>query len=279
MHHPLIALAFAGGVAAFPLPSRPATGPSHLATPRVVTIVAREYSFDAPASIPAGLTTFRLVDRGRSIHQAQLVRLEQGKTAADFAEAMKHPGPLPAWAVMDGGPNAPRPGGVSTETQMMRAGNYVITCFVPDPDMIPHVMKGMIRPLKVTAAQRASAVRPVSDVVVSMRDYVFHVSRPLRAGRHVIRVNNSGPQPHELEIIRLAPGKSASDFGAWAEKMAGPPPGAPMGGVAAMNAGGHGYATVDLPAGQYGLLCFVPDSRDGKPHVAHGMVTQITVAP
>ena len=34
---------------------------------------------------------------------------------------------------------------------------------------------------------------------------------------------------------------------------------------------------VDLTPGEYALLCFVPDAGDGKPHVAHGMVRQVTV--
>jgi len=39
--------------------------------------------------------------------------------------------------------------------------------------------------------------------------------------------------------------------------------------------------TVDIPttftAGDYALLCFVPDAKDGKPHLAHGMVKQFSV--
>jgi hypothetical protein len=34
---------------------------------------------------------------------------------------------------------------------------------------------------------------------------------------------------------------------------------------------------VNLEPGEYGLICFVPDAKDGKPHIAHGMVTQFTV--
>jgi hypothetical protein len=29
--------------------------------------------------------------------------------------------------------------------------------------------------------------------------------------------------------------------------------------------------------GEYVLLCFVPDSGDGRPHVAHGMVRRLRV--
>jgi hypothetical protein len=34
---------------------------------------------------------------------------------------------------------------------------------------------------------------------------------------------------------------------------------------------------VDLPAGEYGIICFDPDAKDGKPHLAHGMIKQLSV--
>jgi len=34
---------------------------------------------------------------------------------------------------------------------------------------------------------------------------------------------------------------------------------------------------LDLAPGEYGLLCFLPDAKDGKPHFVHGMHKQITV--
>ena len=44
-----------------------------------------------------------------------------------------------------------------------------------------------------------------------------------------------------------------------------------------MSRGDVVYLPVDLEPGEYGLFCFLPDAKDGKPHVAHGMVKQITV--
>ena len=48
---------------------------------RTVTITASDFRFDAPDSIPAGLTTFNLVGVGPELHHMQILRLEQGKTA------------------------------------------------------------------------------------------------------------------------------------------------------------------------------------------------------
>lgn len=37
------------------------------------------------------------------------------------------------------------------------------------------------------------------------------------------------------------------------------------------------YFTVNLKRRQYGLICFFPDAKDGKPHFMHGMTREITI--
>ncbi|HEV8456036.1 MAG TPA: hypothetical protein VGQ24_14145, partial [Gemmatimonadales bacterium] len=70
----------------------------------------------------------------------------------------------------------------------------------------------------------------------------------------------------------------AEDFGRWAETgMKGPPPAEPLGGVGFLDKGLQGSFTADLTPGDYGFICFVPDAKDGKPHLAHGMMRTITV--
>ena len=63
------------------------------ATPLVVTLKAVDYAFEAPDTIEAGITTFRLVNEGSQLHMAQLIRLEGGKSLEDF---------LVAWRPTDG---------------------------------------------------------------------------------------------------------------------------------------------------------------------------------
>ena len=61
------------------------------ATPATVNITATDYAFEAPASVPAGLITMRLVNHGKELHHAQLIKLEDGKSLADLAQALKNP--------------------------------------------------------------------------------------------------------------------------------------------------------------------------------------------
>ena len=42
--------------------------------------------------------------------------------------------------------------------------------------------------------------------------------------------------------------------------------------------GGKAFVEVDLAPGEYGLICFVPDSKDGKGHYRHGMAKKVTVS-
>jgi len=246
------------------------------AAANVVTITASDFAFEAPAMIPAGLTTINLVNRGPELHHVQLVKIAEGHTFQELMEGMKHDGPPPPWVTFVGGPNTPVPGGQAQATLDLAPGSYALVCFIPSNDGVLHAMKGMVKPLTVTpASSQARAAAP--DARITLRDYSYEITPEIAAGRRTIRVENAAQQPHELILVRLAPGKSAADMLAWLEKMQGPPPGAPIGGTTFLSRGASNDVTADFPAGEYALLCMVPDAGDGKPHVAHGMVRQITV--
>jgi hypothetical protein len=252
----------------------------------VVTVHAKDFGFTAPKTIPAGVTSFKLVNDGQMLHHLQILKLEQGKTLADLQAAMKNPGPPPAWLVSVGGPNAAVPGNTIEATLNLEPGNYLIACFIPSPgDPTPHVMKGMIQPLTVTAASgvaqsgASSADAPTPAVHLVLKDYGFALSKPLHAGKNVIHVMNEGPQDHEAVLVKLAPGKHIVDVNAWVtkESMKGPPPGMPIDGMASLAKGRTGIFTANLTPGSYGLICFAPDAKDGKEHSVHGMTSEFVV--
>ena len=254
--------------------------------PNVVTIIASEYAFGVPDTIPAGPTTFVLVNRGDELHHASLVRLGDGKTVADFQSAleaaMKNHTPPPAWVGFVGGPNAVTPGDTVTTTQTLEPGSYVFVCWIPSADGVLHVMKGMLHSMVVSAATtRAGAgAGPAADLSIKLTDYDFLLSRPLVAGTHVVQVENAGAQAHEIVIAALPPGKTLRDFLVWeraGEK--GPlPTGRWLGGVSTIDAGGQAQFTATFAPGSYLLLCFWPDARDGMPHLVHGMAKEVTVS-
>lgn len=247
----------------------------------VITVTTSDFTFAAPDSIAGGLTTFALINKGTELHHMQIIRLEQGKTFADLQQAMKNPGPPPSWITEVGGPNAGVPDGRSAVrvTVALTPGNYVMLCFIPSPDGALHVMKGMVKPFTVTGAPAVTqAGEPKADVQMTLYDYNFDLDKPLTAGRHTIRVVNKASQAHEAFIAKLAPGTQATDFLEWMKAgMKGAPPVMPMGGVVGISRGQENLLTIDLTPGEYALYCFVPDAKDGKEHVQHGMFKQISV--
>lgn len=247
--------------------------------PNTVTVVANDFAFQAPTEIPAGVTRFVLKAQGKQIHHATIAKLEDGKTVADLMEAFKTPGPPPPWVSFVGGPNVPDPGAEANATIDLAPGNYVLICFVDTPDKVPHFAKGMFHAFTVTpAAAGAAAPAPNADISLVLSDYAFTFDKPLTAGRHTVKVGNTATQDHEIELIKLAPGKTLADFENWfGGGMAGPPPGSAVGGIASMRPGTVNYFDVDLAPGEYIAICFVPDVKDGKPHLMHGMVKQFSV--
>lgn len=256
--------------------SRGAFAQTPAASANLVTVTATEFAFAALATIPAGLTTVRLVNQGKEMHHAQLVRLDEGHTVQELSQ-VKEGEPIPAWVHFVGGPNAHAPGAFSEATMVLEPGSYALVCLIPSPDGVPHIAKGMVKPLTVVPAESQAQIGQ-ADVRMTLTDYAFAITPELTAGRHVIDVSNAAAQPHEVVLMQLAPGKTPQDLMGWMQAgMQGPPPAMPVGGTSLLSSGQSNQLTLDLQAGEYALLCFVPDAKDGKPHVAHGMVRQITV--
>jgi hypothetical protein len=248
----------------------------------VVTVTATDFAFQAPDTIAAGRTTIHLVNKGPEHHHVWLIKLEQGKTLKDLMEATKDHGPLPKWAVDVGGPNTPPPGGETSATLDLEAGKYVMVCVIPAmKDGQPHFMKGMFRELTVAkrggVVQAGKTVAPKSDVVMTLDDYDFRVSTPITTATKSIRFVNVAEQTHEAVIVKLEGGATVQQFLQAMEKPQGPPPGALIGGITGIAKG----RTIEVPTsftpGEYALICFVPDAKDGKAHLAHGMIKQFSV--
>jgi hypothetical protein len=245
------------------------------AGPNVVNVVAKDYQYAMPDSIPAGPTLFHLTDAASQLHHMTIIKFAQGKTLADLTSLP--PGPFPAWAVFMGGPNAPMPmGGQDEDVLDLSPGHYAAICLIPGPDGKPHMMDGMVKAFTVTSSA-SKAKMPATDLTLKLVNYAFEFSKQPTAGHHAIRIENDGSMPHEAEIFHLQPGKTGEDVLKWvATGMQGPPPGMPLAGVTAMTPGKANTLLVDFSRGDYALICFLP-GKDGKPHAAHGMIYNFKV--
>ena len=257
--------------------------PASAPAANVVIVVAHDFAFDMAASIPAGLTTFELRNRGTQGHHLEIMRIDSGKTASDAVAALMKVGQglRPAWLHAVGGPNAAAPGGNSNATLVLGPGSYLAFCEIPGPTPTRHYKKGMVKPFTATSPGRPGQL-PAADILMNLVDYDFVLSHPLTRGHHVIAVSNAGTQRHMVLFKRFASdypaGTTAKDLTAWALDPQGrPAPGANEGGVTEISPGGSVVMSRDFPPGRYLLICFSADEKDGKPHFMHGMQKEITI--
>jgi hypothetical protein len=266
------------------------------AAPNVVSLAATEYAIEAPDTIPAGWTNFRLANRGQEIHYGHIVRLEPGRTVQElvdaYAEAIRTSGPRPKWVMRFGGPGGAFPGDSSSVTQYLEPGSYVWICPIEDNGGNPHFGKGEFKPFVVRVSDGAladRAARPEASIVVRLMDFSFALDSSVPAGRHTIRVENAGVEPHDLVMMKLNPGKTVAELFAAMNperarrpgQAAEPPP--PMeslatgaGGIAAIAPGMESFFETNLSPGEHVLLCMAT-APDGRSHIEHGMVKQIRI--
>jgi len=244
-----------------------------------VVFVAHDYGFRGPDQIPAGLTTVRILNEGQDLHHIQFVRLLEGKTAADFRAAIaKDPSRLPGWVQYAGGPNAHLPGSLADATVNLTEGDYVVMCWIPDKNGVPHVALGMQKALFVRGGKATKVSTPKPSITVKQVDYQFILSQRITAGLHTIEVMNHGTQPHEVVVVKLVPGATVKDvIASFEPSAAGPPPGQLVGGITGIEKGERIHFTGEFEPGSYGLICFVPDAVSGRPHFLHGMTAEFTV--
>lgn len=262
--------------AASPLsPSAPAAP----AGPAVVTFKGADFSFEGPEQIPAGLTTINFENAGKEWHHIQFARLNDGVTFPKLMEAFEKEGEG-AMRLMTfvGGVAALDPDGKGSVTLNLAEGEYALMDFIPSADGVPHMAKGMVRPLTVKGAASATAAEPKADATINLKDFHFTMPAEVKAGKQVWKIVNDGPQAHEIAIIKMAEGKTIEDGYAWFAKPEGPQPFQLVGGMQALNPGTPAtYIHLDLPPGNYVATCDIPDSASGKPHSELGMVMPFTV--
>jgi hypothetical protein len=248
------------------------------AAPPVIDIMASDYAFDAPDTLPAGLVTVRLMNHGNEPHHAQLLRLNPDVSFPDFAQALQDEGEGALKLVtLTGGPGALSPFKSAEVTLNLTPGDYVLACFISSDDGVPHLAKGMLKPIAVQAAETQETTSPASAGTLNMRDFTFDIPDTVPAGLVTYTVVNNGPQPHELNILKLAPGATATDVLAWSPEAGTPPPFEAVGGMNGLSQGEADYVTVDLDAGNYVAICNIPDPNTGLPHSHLGMIRPFTV--
>jgi ribosomal protein L12E/L44/L45/RPP1/RPP2 len=118
------------------------------------TIVATDFAFDAPDSVPAGKVEFQLENAGKQPHVAIFVELLKGKTVDDVVNYIEENGLRgrpPSWArLVRKAEGFAKPGNTTTFSGTFTPGTYAMLCPVPDKETKKaHAELGMIAGLTV----------------------------------------------------------------------------------------------------------------------------------
>lgn len=232
------------------------TEPGAAAQAVPVNITATDFKYDAPASIPGGMTEIAFVNNGKSGHGLVFAQLQEGKTTDDLLNVLTSDDmAIPDWLSFPGGIGGIDPGQRATAFLDLQPGQYAIFSFENAPgDDTPDAAKGMLQTIEVTELADAQATPPEADTTVGLAEFSFLPVRPIEAGPQVIRFENGGTQIHEALIMRLAEGTTADEVIEMITQFtAGPPEGAaaegtPPEGEAAEGTPAEGAAAEGTPA-------------------------------
>ncbi|MFO7546594.1 MAG: hypothetical protein R6W77_13965 [Trueperaceae bacterium] len=242
------------------------------------TFVAADYRYEGPKVLNPGLHSIVLENVGAEPHHVQFARLEDGMTPDAFFGALAEQGEAALRFVTLTGGVGMIPPGTSAETlvEFPSEGTYVLLCFVPNEEGVPHLALGMADVIEVSG-EATAAEAPAADVEVRMSDFTYSMPDSVRAGVSTWKVVNDGPQPHEMIVLKLNDGVSFPELLAHLQENGEHGmPAVPIGGVQGLTAGHTGYWTYDLVPGEYAVVCVIPDPETGLPHLALGMIAPFT---
>lgn len=264
---------------------KPATsaGP---ASPAEVEIVASDYAFQAPATLPAGRTTFKFVNHGKVRHELNISRLRPGvsidtllqlvradKTVRDVTEG--------AVGVLFADPSNRSSAGLTIE--LSPGETYAVICIFQDSAGAKrHYDLGMYSVLRVDTAPAVASASPEATDTIIATDYAFQYPRTMAPGKHTFAMRNDGKMRHQLDIGLLKKGvtfqqmkeveKAGGDVGALFEGAFGL-----LHSRAMENPLGH--LTIDmLPGREYVIACFFKDDAKSPEHYELGMYGSITTS-
>lgn len=243
------------------------------------TVVAADYRYEGPKVLTTGLHSIVLENVGAEPHHVQFARLNDGVTPDAFFGSLAEEGEAALRFVTLTGGVGMIPPGASAETlvEFATEGTYVLLCFLPTEDGVPHLALGMTDVLEVRGEASAGAA-PQADVEVRMFDFAYSIPDTVPAGVSTWKVVNDGPQPHEMIVLKLNDGVRFADLLAHLQENGEHGmPAVPIGGVQGLTVGHTGYWTYDLVPGEYAVICVIPDPETGQPHLALGMIAPFTV--
>ena len=253
-------------------------GPAGAAPARTLDVTAYEYSFRAPDSLPAGVVTVRLINRGIKAHQVTIGRLDDTSSLDRVMRSLVANKARTGGIRWVGGVESAIPG-ESGETMLpLPSGRYVLICGYDGDNGLAHMSLGMIRSLLITPGSLVTTRSlPATPTTIELSEYHLGISGPLHSGKQLVRIVNVGKERHHLYIARIIGNATADEIMKWDGKSQPAPLQDMSGGAAAMDPGQASVIEMDLAPGRYALACVLSNDSKSKPHYMLGMHDELTV--
>ncbi len=246
-------------------------------TPELIYTLS-DKGLSGPATVAGGYTWIHFKNTAKGPRTAQVLEVKPGTTLnqavndmnsifkSNFQSQPKYVG------AGIGGP-APTATGQSNSVGMtLKPGLYMVWTSSLESNSLRKADALMLR---VTGS--SGAVVPTPDYSVKLKKLRFAFSAPVKAGKHLFRVENADPMPHWMWVMALQPGKTFEQ--AQKEELKGNNlfnKGGyygPVMGTFVIDSGYSNDVWLDLKPGEYMVICYVMD------HQKAGMMYHLTVQP
>lgn len=238
-----------------------------------VAVTVRAGTITAPDSVSPGWRRVR-VDETDGEHIVVVFRLPTATDVPAFVAALDTAPATPRPGIAMGGPEVGAQGEVVVH---LTPGVYVLACVRRGDDGHRHASAGESRILYVRAAAAADSAfsaPPPSTQAVRMVDFAYVGPEHWVPGAQLLRIENTGPQEHQLRLARLRAGGTLQ---AWMTADDPDTVATAVVGMARVGAGEVAYLPIDLTPGSYIAYCLVTDGATKRPHVELGMMRAIQV--
>lgn len=257
------------------------------------------FNTEAPGSIKGGLVKVAFKNAGMMPHEAQLLRVDEGHTVAEAVEIIdSEDDKTPEWIHGAGGVGLTPPGQQGTAFINLPAGNYgVISLGGGGPEEGPSpATRGALAEFEVTEGQPGELPQTSASIVAEddgehgeagkgedagEHEHGFETTG-LKAGRNMVLFDNGSDELHHAVMAPIL-GDTTLEEVEEAFASEGPPEGPPPVDfenaviTSVLDGKTKEVTELELRAGRYALLCFLSDREGGKPHVAEGMLEEVTV--
>ena len=230
---------------------------------------------EAPKSVEAGAVEIELKNDGKRDHNVQLIRFDEGHDAQEALKAGNAWGDggkaLPEWVHLGGGTGTVAGGETTRTTVVLEPGSYAALDLEAEGPDGP-----VFAEFEVTGEGGGDA--PSADATIEAKEYEFS-AEGLKAGANTVAFENAGEQPHHIAAVGMAEGATIDDVKKFFQTEKGKPPvdESKSFDTAVIDGGGTQVVELDIEAGRYAVLCFVPDREGGPPHAARGMISEVEV--